>query len=405
MSEMIKVLFYARKSKSNSSGQAPIYMRVTVRGGRFESSTARFVEMKKWSSDLGRAKGTSKEIDELNEFLDVLRTKAFDIQKRLFTLGIEVTTDEFSRQWHGIKEKPRMLLEIFQHHNDQVKALIGSQYSPSTHKRYETSLQHTRKFLEYYINASDIDIKSIKYQFITEYEFWLKSVRKCNHNSTIKYLTNFKKVIHICIKNGWLDRDPFVGFKMNKCDVDRPFLTNEELEIIKNKIFVSDRLSQVRDIFLFSCYTGLAYIDTQKLSPSHICNGVDGKKWIMTNRQKTDTSSRVPLLAQAAEILNKYKCHPQCLERNRVLPVLSNQKMNAYLYEMAGICGINKAITYHTARHTFATTITLNNGVPIETVSKMLGHKNLKTTQHYAKLLDKKVSEDMMLLGSKLGSI
>lgn len=401
MGDMIKVLFYVRKSKANSEGLSPVYLRITVNGQRFNTATSRFVEVSKWSQVGGRAIGGTKEVKELNEFLDVLRAKALGIQKHLITVGSEVTFGSFTKHWNGVKEKERMLLEIFQHHNDQVKELIGRQYSPSTHKRYETSLEHTRKFIAEYYKQSDLSITTLKYQFITDYEFWLKAKRKCNHNSTIKYLTNFKKIIHICVKNGWLDRDPFVGFKMTKLERDRPYLTTEELEVIAAKTFVSDRLNQVRDIFLFSCYTGLAYADTQKLTYTEIATGIDGEKWIFTSRQKTETASRIPLLPQAAAIVAKYKNHPICISKNRVLPMLSNQKMNAYLHEISGICGINKEMTYHTARHTFATTITLTNGVPIETVSKMLGHKNLRTTQHYAKILDKKVSEDMSLLRAK----
>ncbi len=401
MGDMIKVLFYARKSKTNSTGHTPVYLRVTVNGQRFETATARFVAVSKWSQEAGRAIGGTKETKELNEFLDVLHAKAFDIQKKLITIGLEVTTEVFSKHWHGIKEKPRMLLEIFQHHNDQVKELIGSQYSISTHRRYETSLDHTRLFIAEYYKQTDLPVTTLKYQFITDYEFWLKTKRKCNHNSTIKYLTNFKKIVHICIKNGWLDRDPFVGFKMTKHEVDRPYLTHEELEKISLKTPTSERINQVRDIFLFSCYTGLAYIDTQKLTNAEISTGIDGEKWIFTSRQKTDSPSRIPLLPQAAAILSKYKDHVQCINKNRVLPVLSNQKMNAYLHEISAICGINKKMTFHTARHTFATTITLTNGVPIETVGKMLGHKNLRTTQHYAKILDLKVSQDMGVLRSK----
>ena len=274
-------------------------MRVTVTGMRFENGTTRFIEIKKWSQKAERAIGNSKESKELNEFLDVLRTKAFDIQKRLILLGVDITTDIFSQHWHGKKEKSRMLLEVFQHHNDQVKELIGRQYSSSTHRRYVTSLDHTRKFIKEQYEQNDVTVNSLKYQFITDYEFWLKTKRKCNHNSTIKYLTNFKKIVHICVKNGWLVRDPFVGFKMTKLEVDRPYLTSEELEILSAKVFSTDRLNQVKDIFLFSCYTGLAYVDTQKLSPNEISTGIDGEKWIFTTRQKTDTASRIPLLPKA----------------------------------------------------------------------------------------------------------
>ena len=169
-----------------------------------------------------------------------------------------------------------------------------------------------------------------------------------------------------------------------------------------DKEFQIERLNQVKDIFLFSCFTGLAYIDVKKLTKNNINIGIDGERWIFTNRQKTDTKSNIPLLPMAEQIIAKYKDHPQCINEGKLLPVLSNQKMNGYLKEVADLCGIQKELTFHIARHTFATTVTLTNGVPIESVSKMLGHKNLRTTQHYAKILDRKVSDDMKLLRDKL---
>ena len=188
---------------------------------------------------------------------------------------------------------------------------------------------------------------------------------------------------------------------MTKKEVVPEFLTEHEINEIATKKFSSERLEQIRDVFLFCCYTGLAFADVEKLKPSEIGIGIDGSKWIFTNRQKTDTLSRIPLLSIAIDILEKYKDHPACITSNKVLPVLSNQKYNEYLKEIANICGINKKMTSHTERHTFATTITLSNGVPMESVSKMLGHKNIKTTQHYAKVLDKKISDDMNLLKAK----
>jgi site-specific recombinase XerD len=192
-----------------------------------------------------------------------------------------------------------------------------------------------------------------------------------------------------------------IHFKGKFIEVERAFLTQEEIETMFNKTFVSDRINQVKDIFIFSCFTGLAYSDVKKLSPSNINIGIDGERWIFVNRTKTDTRSNIPLLPIASTILDKYKNHPQVVHQEKLLPILSNQKMNAYLKEIADVCGINKELTFHTARHTFATTVTLSNGVPIESVSKMLGHKNLKTTQHYAKILDLKVSNDMKILKKK----
>jgi site-specific recombinase XerD len=201
--------------------------------------------------------------------------------------------------------------------------------------------------------------------------------------------------------NGWLNKDPFSNYKAKVKDVVRVCLTEEEIQTIINKDFKIERVAMVRDIFVFSCFTGLAYIDVKQLTKNNISLGIDGDKWIFKNRQKTDTTSKIPLLPMAQEIINKYENHPVCINEDRLLPILSNQKMNAYLKEIADLCEINKDLTFHIARHTFATTITLSNGVPLETVSKMLGHTSLKTTQHYAKILDKKISEDMMILKSK----
>ena len=236
---------------------------------------------------------------------------------------------------------------------------------------------------------------------MTEYEFFLRSVRKCANNTAVKYIKNFKKIIKLCISNAWLDKDPFVNYKAKIREVKREFLSQEEIQAIYEKVFVTERLNQVKDIFVFACFTGLAYIDVKQLTLSNISIGIDGGKWIFTHRQKTETASRILLLPIPTELVQKYADHPQCINENKLLPVLSNQKMNSYLKEIADVCGIQKDLTFHIARHTFATTVTLTNGVPIETVSKMLGHTNIKTTQHYAKILDKKVSDDMQVLRDK----
>jgi integrase len=285
-----------------------------------------------------------------------------------------------------------------------MESLVGKEFTLGTMKRYITSLRHTKNFLKWKFNVSDIDIRSIDHAFMKDYEFYLRSVKNCNNNSAVKYLRNFGKIIHICIANEWLEKNPLRNFKTQIKVVERVFLTEEEIQTMVDKVFLTDRLNQVRDIFVFSCFTGLAYIDVKNLRKSQISTGIDGEKWIYTHRKKTGTKSNIPLLPIALEILEKYKNHPQCINQDRVLPVLSNQKTNCYLKEVADLCGINKELTFHIARHTFATTVTLANGVPIESVSEMLGHKNLQTTQHYAKVLDKKVSNDMLLLKARLSN-
>ena len=301
----------------------------------------------------------------------------------------------------GKTEKSRTLITVFKDHNKKVAALVGNEYAAGTLTRYETSLRHTQSFMEWKYQVADIDVKAIDHDFISNYEFYLRSERKCANNSAVKYIKNFKKIIRICLASGWLEKDPFVNYKAKVKQVDRIFLNAEQIKQITEKTFDTDRLNQVRDIFLFCCFTGLAYADVQKLKQSEIIKGADEEMWIVTKRLKTDTPTKVPLLPAALTILEKYSNDPVCIIKGKALPVSTNQKMNAYLKEIAGVCGINKELTFHTARHTFATTVTLSNGVPIETVSKMLGHTNIKTTQHYAKILDMKVSKDMALLKEK----
>jgi site-specific recombinase XerD len=402
LEKSFSLLFYLKKPKNYLKGSMPIYFRITVDGIPKEISTGRQCDPDRWNVNAGRSNGTKEDVKSLNAYLDTLQTKVYEVRRQLLEKNESITSQGLRNTLKGTNETTRMLMKIFQQHNDEVKTLIDKDFSPATLERYKTSFDHTRSFIEWKYGVSDIDIKKLDYEFVSQYEFWLKSVRNCNHNTSIKYISNFRKIVNRCIRNGWLDRDPFAGFKMTKREVIPEFLTEHELNTIATMKFSSERLRQVRDVFLFCCYTGLAFADVEKLKPAEIAIGIDGSKWIFTNRQKTDTLSRIPLLPVAIDILEKYKDHPSCINSEKVLPVLSNQKYNDYLKEIAGICDINKKMTSHTARHTFATTVTLSNGVPIESVSKMLGHKNLKTTQHYAKVLDKKLSEDMNTLKNKI---
>lgn len=394
--------FFLKKPKNYKEKDPKfIYLRITVDGQRAEFATGRSINPDSWSDGHISVSKRTDEIKELDSYLKALDQKLYEAHQALIRENKTITAETLRNKFTGVDDKPRMLVPIFQKHNDEVEALVPQEFSAGTLERYKTSLSHTQEFIKWKYNVSDIDIRNINHEFITDYDFYLRSVRKCANNTTVKYIKNFKKIIRICIANGWLDRDPFVNYKTKLKEVERPFLSQDELEIIMNKHFKTVRLNQVKDIFLFSCFTGLAYSDVKKMSYENIATGIDGEKWLFINRTKTDTASRIPLLPTALEILDKYKGHPQCINNQKLLPVLSNQKMNAYLKEIADTCEINKELTFHIARHTFATTVTLNNDVPIESVSKMLGHKNIRTTQHYAKLLDKKVSNDMQALRDK----
>jgi site-specific recombinase XerD len=401
MKAKITVHIYAKTSKASKNGQLPIYFRLTVNGERFEFSTKKFIDKSKWSPEQSKMKGNSEEARIINNYLDLMKSKIFDIQMELLHKNDDLTIENFKSKLTGAQERERMIIPIYQSHNDKIKDLIGNGYAYGTLERFKISLKHLQEFIIWKYNMNDISINKIDYAFVTEFEFYLRSVKKCNNNTAVKYVRNFRKIIKICLDNDWLDKDPTTRYEGKMKEVERDFLTEEELLKIYNKKISSERLQLVRDIFIFSCYTGLAYIDVKGLKKDHIGIGIDGEKWIFKNRQKTDTKSKIPLLPIAQEIIEKYSNHPKCLNDDSILPILTNQKMNAYLKEIGDLCDIPKEITFHMARHTFATSVTLTNGVPIETVSKMLGHKNLHTTQHYAKVLDRKVSEDMKILKNK----
>lgn len=402
MKTNFSLLFYLKRQKNYKTGPAPIYMRITVNGKRSENSTGRECEPSRWNTYAGRANGTKEATKAMNAYLDDLQKKIYEAHSQLTEADAIITAESIRNKFLGKGGQPRSLMEIFKDHNQKVAALVGKEYTKGTLCRYQTALKHTGDFLKWKYNLSDIDIKKIDHAFLMDFEFYLRSERKCANNSTVKYIRNFGKIIRICIANRWLAYDPFLNYKNKVKTVDRVYLTTEELQEMADKDMATDRLTQVRDIFLFCCFTGLAYADVKKLHKWDIVTGIDGEKWIAIKRQKTDTPSRIPLLPTAITLIQRYSDHPLCESSGRVLPVLSNQKMNSYLKEIADVCSINKPITFHIARHTFATTVTLLNGVPIESVSKMLGHTNIQTTQHYAKILDIKVGADMAMLKKRL---
>ena len=403
MEATITNLFYLKRAKANVNGLVPIYHRTTINGKRLDKSTGKYIDPTKWSTEAGRMKGTSEEARTINSHLDSLIAKNSSIEKKLIAIDKDITAEVFNNVLTGKTEKQRTLVPIFQNHNDQIEALVKTEeYSPGTLERYKTSLSHTKEFMKWKFNISDINIKDIDLAFVTDYDFYLRTERGCSNNTTVKYIKNFKKIIQICLDNRWIVENPFTKYKGKIKEVERDFLTESEIETIYNKKFHCERLIQVRDIFIFCCFTGLAYIDVKQLTNDHIGIGIDGNKWIFKNRQKTDTSSKIPLLPIPEQIMAKYASHPKCLNEETILPVLSNQKMNSYLKEIGDVCGIKTELTFHLARHSFATSITLTNGVPIESVSKMLGHINIRTTQHYAKVVDRKVSDDMAILKQKL---
>ena len=404
MQTTFSVLFYPRGNDIDKNGNAPIYLRITVNGKRSEFSIKRKVLLNTWNSEAGKVRGTTADVRELNRYMDSIKVKVHKIQETLLENQELVTSEIIKNIYLGKSIKHKMILEVFQEHNDKVVKLIGKDFAPGTAERYKTAKKHVSNYILKEYNVEDIPVKDVDHKFITGFEYYLKTTRNCSHNTSIKYITNFKKIIKIAYANDWIDKDPFLHWKAKLKIVDREFLTENEIQKIVEKEFYVNRLNQVKDIFIFCCFTGLAYADVKKLTKNDIVIGIDGEHWIKTKRAKTDTRSNIPILSIPQTIIEKYSEHMEILESELILPVLSNQKMNAYLKEIADLCQINKNLTFHLARHTFATTVTLTNGVPIESVSKMLGHKSLRTTQHYAKIIDRKVSEDMNALRLKMAN-
>jgi site-specific recombinase XerD len=317
-----------------------------------------------------------------------------------------ITAEEIKNKFLGTDEKDYTLCKVIDYHNTQMKESLAW----GTMKNYFTTQKYIQMFLKVKFGTPDIYLSQLTYKFIAHFEYYLRNYKPLDHhkplgnNGVMKHIERFRKMINMAVRMEWVNKDPFAKYKQKFDKVNREFLSKEELAKIENRELSVVRLQWVRDLFVFSCYTGLAYIDTMRLSPANITIGIDSEYWLITKRQKTSNPVRVPLLPKALQIIDKYKGHPRALTEGTLFPVISNQKLNSYLKEIADLCGIHKNLTFHLARHTFATTIMLTNGVPIESVSKMLGHSKITTTQVYAKVIEQKLSVDMKTLKEKLAS-
>ena len=284
MKAKITLHIYAKTTKANAAGQLPIYIRLTVDGQRFEFSSKKFIEKSKWSPELSKMKGNSEEARTLNNYLDLMKSKVFDVQMELIHKNEELSLENFKSRILGTHQRERMIIPIYQNHNDKIEDLIGNGYAYGTLERFKISLKHLQEFISWKYNVLDIGINKIDYAFVTEFEFYLRSVKKCNNNTAVKYVRNFRKIIKICLDNDWMEKDPTTRYEGKMKEVERDFLTEDELNRIYNKRFSSERLTLVKDIFIFSCYTGLAYVDVKGLKKDHIAIGIDGEKWIFINR-------------------------------------------------------------------------------------------------------------------------
>ncbi|MFQ9315247.1 site-specific integrase [Dysgonomonas mossii] len=393
-----KIIFYLRKDKMKKNSFTPIFCRVTISGESVSFNIHTDIHVDMWDANASQASGKTREAMNVNRILDSCKTSLHNMYRDIFERDNFVSAEKLKNAYLGISTDNTMLLELFNQHNKDVESLLGINKTKATLQKYKVTYTRLSDFMRHKYSISDVNVKEIKYQFIVDFENYLRTECNCNANTTAKFIQFFKRIIIIARNNGWMQHDPFANYKIRIKKVDRGYLTEEELQKIKQKELTIDRLIKVRDIFIFSCFTGLAYVDAKNLTYDNIKKGVDGNLWIITKREKTDTPVTVPLMSIPLEIIEKYRNkQPNC----KVLPLLTNQKMNSYLKEIGDLCEIEKNLTFHLARHTFASTTTLAKGVSIEAVSKMLGHTNIKTTQIYARVTENMISNEMHKLTSQ----
>ncbi len=399
----LSVLFFIRRSRVLNNQEVPIYLRVTVDGERQEVSIRRSIDPSYWNEKGGYVKHTAPNAGAINAMLNQIRMQIYKHEKELNDKGKIVTAHALKiALFKSDEDDKKMLLQVYQEHNANLKLRIDKGVSKATFIRHETSRRNLERFIQYKYNQADFYVRDINQAFISSYETWLRTVRNCSNNSTVKYIKNFRKIIKLALDNDWIKADPMRNLNYTLEEVDKPFLNEKELSAIMKKELAIPRIVQVRDIFVFCCFTGLAFIDVKNLTSNDIVEGNGGSLWIKKQRHKSKQWAHIPLLPITKQIIDRYSNHPECIRKGVLLPVRSNQKMNGYLKEVADLCGITKNLTTHCARHTFATTVTLANNISIESVSKMLGHSSLSMTKKYARILDSTIGKEMNRLAEKL---
>ncbi|MFD2968853.1 site-specific integrase [Sphingobacterium bambusae] len=398
----ISTTFFLKTSKK-SDDERFIYLRISINGIPKETSTKKKWAATRWNQKKERALGTKEDARTINAYLDDQIKKVEKLATVIEDKGIPLTSQILMDSYTGNNLISTKVLDEFAKHNEELFALIPSgEVAEGTHTRYVTARSHVSDFIRFKYKCADLEFKQLNFEFVKEYELYLKTVRGCNHNTTLKYIANFKKIVLRGVAKDYIPKDPFMMFKSKKTKPNKKPLSREELSVLESKNFTTKRLEVIRDIFVFQCYTGLAYSDVYKLDKANIVKGIDGELWIMDSRKKSKSEFNVPLLPKALEIINKYKDDPDCISTGRALPVKSNQKMNEYLKEIAAICEISSILNTHKARRTFGSTVTLANGVPIHVVKDMLGHQSVKQTEEYALTEQEAISKEMQTLRRKL---
>ncbi len=396
----LSISFFIRRSRTNKHGKSPVYCRIRMNGRFADFSTRRWVHPDNWLPDSSRVKGNSLDVKELNHHLTMVANKLYSLHTQLINSGATITPEQLRDEFLGKNQKQISVCELFGDFIKQMQKRVGYDLKAGTVERYQVTIKHVIQFIKEHYQRQDLALGELKYPFIREFKTYLRVEQGISHNVTVKYIRNLRKVVKWAVENEWLVKDPFYGFTLQYEEVDTTYLTEDELQHIENIVLSNSSLAETRDVFLFACYTGLAYSDLKRLTPEDIETDREGYQWINIRRRKNSTLCSIFLLPEAVAIMTKYKDHPACELSGKLLPLKSNPAYNKYLKKLAAKSGIHKNLTSHVARHTCATLL-VNKGVPIETVSKILGKKSIKQTQHYAKLLNKKVKEDMLNITNK----
>ncbi len=401
--EMMNVLFYIIKTRTLRNGEAPILLRVTIEGCYSDIRINRSVKVELWDAKLGMCKGKSREANELNEYIRSLHTRLYEIHRNMVLQDEYFTPDLLLKKLFN-KEKTKTVMEFFKEHNEECRRRIGFDYAYSTINRYDNCYKSLQAVIEKEYGKSDITFTEFTAQLIRKYELYLTVDKGLSLNTLVRYMKVIKKISTLALMSGLLKNDPFAGIRFKQPKTNPVFLTKEELDKIVQKNFDIPRIALVRDVFVFCCMTGLAFIDVRNLKKEHIVLDSNDTYWIRKTREKTENMCDIPLLDLPLEIIRRYENHKMCKTKGILLPVMCNQKMNSYLKEIADFCGIDKDISTHTARHTFATTVTLANGVALTNVARMLGHSSTRMTEHYAKVLSHNISSDMKEVQKRIAS-
>ena len=393
----LNILFYLNKTRINKQNKTPIKCRLTFIGKRKTFSTGLFANPQYWNSKQQKANPPNPDNNYINTQLSLISQKINEAFLFLQVSNETFDVGDIYLQYKGVNVKShKTLLEVFEMHNTRMYKLIGIEYTNSTYRKFIEAKMHTANFIKYQYSKNDILLESIKMNFLKNLDFYLKSELGHKQITINKSIQRVRKIIKLALAEGYLQKDPFILYKPKRYETKVVFLTNEELKVLEDYQFAQCRLSQVRDMFVFCCYTGLAYAEMSNLSKEHLVKGFDGNTWIRMFRQKTNSIVSVPLLSKAQKVLEKHS------NNDELLPIITNQKFNSYLKEIAVIVGIDKRLTHHVARKTFATTVLLFNNVRMEIVSELLGHSKMQITQkHYAKVVQKSISEEMKKLNDK----